>query len=136
MSRLNYDNPALAEQIASLAEADRRAVALIATRSALDATRLSDPRLDVALAALTAGLPNDTTVVSGIEALVAELDEKAWALMDNPDASSQYLATFSQARAAAALGFLFDADATTAACEAIYEASKATDQYPVIDSIA
>jgi hypothetical protein len=135
VSRLEHDDANLAERLVSLPEADRRAVALRAARSAVEATGLADSRINVAVEALAAGQLGNAAAARGVEAVVTELDEKAWALTDDPDASDEYDVFFRQARAAAAVGFLFDPDASTAACEAIYEAGAATDEYPVIDSI-
>jgi hypothetical protein len=79
----------------------------------------------------------DHEAKAAVAGLERELDERAWAFQDEDGgvdhgAWDEYLAWFRQARAAAAVRFLFEADIATAAGEAIYEAGVASDEYPVI----
>jgi len=65
-----------------------------------------------------------------VESLVNELDERAWDIQDQVEQAQateeQYLATFTQARAASAIWFALDEDPRKAALEAVYEAYAAT----------
>jgi len=136
LTRLSLDNPALATKLSRLPEEQQRAVGLNAARTAVAATGLDDPRAEAALSCLEAG-ELDHNVEAAVAGLERELDERAWAFQDEDGgvidgAWDEYLKWFRQARAAAALRFLFETDAVTAVGEAIYEAGAASDDYPVI----
>src|SRR5262249_42196826 len=107
-----------------------------AAKTAVVASRLDDPRADAALGSLERG-EQDNDVAAATADLERELDERAWACMDEDGdviegKSDDYLRHFRQARAPAPLRFLFDADTATAVGEAIYEAGAASDEYPVV----
>jgi hypothetical protein len=136
MTRLLMAEPSLAQKLSKLPGQQQRSIGLQAARTAVQATGLHDPRVEVAMRCLEAG-ELDREVAAAVAALERELDERAWSCQDEDGgvvegAWDQYLLTFKQARAAAALRFLFDADPTTAAGEAIYEAGAASDEYPAI----
>lgn len=89
--------------------------------------------VESALRCLEAG-ELDHDVEAAVAGLERELDERAGTFRDQDGgvvdgAWDEYLMCFRQARAAAALRFLFKSDAATAAGEAIFEAGAASDEY-------
>lgn len=91
-----------------------------AAKLAMAKTGLSDPRVDVALAALESGRTGDGPARDAIGRLVEELDAAAAAARDRGDGEELERA-FRQARAANALWSALDVDPTVAAADAAYE---------------
>lgn len=106
-----------------------REAASAAALLAINHTRLADPRLDEALAAVRDRTPGGRSVCSKAEQVTEELDEIAWDIQDQVDeeAASQeaYFEAFSRARAAAAVGYALESDPLKAALETVYEAQAA-----------
>ena len=136
VGRVTRLEPELVEKLSRLPEERQRALALEAARNAVQVTGLRDPRIEAALLALSREQPSEEAAAA-VRATERELDAEAGAFR-NEDGDlisgtwDEYVARFRQARAAAAVRFLFEADTTTAVCEAIYEAGAASDEYPGI----
>ncbi len=128
-SRLSSVAADLAEQLETQQPTRLRRAAAGAVHLAVAHTGLAAPPLDAALAALREGRFGDSADRSAALRLADELDEIAWDLQERSEAGTgsqdAYLAAFGRARAAAAVGFALDADALTAALEALYEAQAA-----------
>ena len=106
--RLNADHSDLAQRVEEMPEDTQRDVALKAARAAVEATNLRDPRVDAAMTAAAAGRLENAAARSGVADAERELDERAWPLMEDADRYDEYLLLFRQARAAAAVRFLFE----------------------------
>jgi hypothetical protein len=87
---------------------------------------IDDPRLDAAIAALGADGATDTTVRTELDALVCELDQRAWDIQDEIEqgraTEEEYLHAFDRARVAAAAFWALDSNPAVAALESAYEA--------------
>lgn len=116
-----------------------RLVAASAAGLAVERVRLSDPRLDAALGALREGRLGDTSERTGVQCLAREIDEIAWDAQESAEAGGgpreAYVSAFRKARAAAAVGFALEADALTAALEAVYEAHAAVKDPEALRSV-
>ena len=128
-SRLSTIAIDLVHQIEGLPPGVLRRVAAEAASLAVERTRLTDPRIGLALGAQTARNSEMPSALRAIEQLAEELDERAWdiqQLVDTGGASEEaYLEAFRQARAAAAVSYALDPDPQTAAFESVYEAQAA-----------
>lgn len=119
----------------------RRLAAMVANAAARSAG-LTDQRVIAALDALESKAGIDYSMFSDLrdrmESLVEELDNIAWDLQEQADAShsseeeyvqaleKEYAPAFARARAAAAVAFALHPDPLTAATSAIYEAYHST----------
>jgi hypothetical protein len=130
----------LVEQLEVQPEPHLRAIAERVAVAALRAMRVSDGRIDHALAALRAGDYGDVHQRATVRALANELDEAAWDLQERLDAGEadheDHSAAFRRTRAVMSLWFALDSDATVAAIEASYEARAATGDAAVRREIA
>ena len=118
--------------VASLEHQQPRRLRLVAASGAglaVERVCLSDPRLEAALGALREGRLGDTSERTGVQCLAREIDEMAWDAQERAEAGGgsreAYVIAFRKARAAAAVGFALEADALTAALEAVCEAHAA-----------
>lgn len=138
-NRLELVEPDLSAHLLTASVSQRRTVALIACRFALDVTHLNDPTIKEGLDALAMGKYGDTVLRKKLESLVTQLDEIQWDLQDLMDEGrtelSNYLAAFRRARAANSLYLAFSEDALQAATECIYEASAATDELATLKQL-
>ena len=123
----------VAPDLVQLLEAqDAATLSSVARRTAawsVESVGLSDPRLDLALAAQEASF--DAAQRAEVERLVEELDEAAWDVQERIDAGTAdeaaYDVAFGLARAANAVWFAMGSDPREAALEAAYEAQAAQD---------
>jgi hypothetical protein len=120
----------LASRLLGSPEQLQRDAAIAAAVAAVRAARLTRPLLDESLDDLVGhryGGPHRQAV----EALESELDERAWAIqsevVDRHAPHADYTDAFRRARAAGAVKMALDADARTAASEAVYEAAHAVE---------
>jgi hypothetical protein len=113
----------------------RRTAADVA-RLAVQRTRLVDPRIDSALAALHDGNFGDSDARSAVQQLTKELDVIAWDLQKVAEESrgsmQPYHAAFARARAAASVKCALNSDPLSAALEAVYEAQAAVSDLEAI----
>lgn len=128
--------------VASLEHQQPRRLRLVAAGAAglaVERVRLRDPRLEAALGALREGRLGDTSERTGVQCLAREIDEIAWEAQDRAETGDgsreAYLSAFREARAAAAVGFALEADALTAALEAVYEAHAAVKDLQALRSV-
>jgi hypothetical protein len=116
----------LDEQLRGLSAQALREVAAGVAAFAVARVSLADPRLDAAMASIEKGTPGNSTELSDMRSLVAELDEKAWDKQDRVERGllppQAYREAFTWARAAAAVAFALEPDALSAALESVYEA--------------
>jgi hypothetical protein len=128
--RLETIAPDLVEELTQAAPAGQRKVATAAAESAVERTQLAAAELDQAFAAVHAEDFGDSPARTGIQQLTDRLDQEQWAVQERLDEGqatpAEHLKAFSAARAASALYYALDADPTTAALEALYEANAAT----------
>jgi len=128
-------SPRLAEACVRSGESQLRAMAEVGCRLVLAKTDLDSPVVAGAVTAMLAGRFGPGPERSALAALVAELDDAAYALEDFADAATAcedaYLRAFQRARAASALLWSLHADARTAADNALYEAIGASGEDPM-----
>jgi hypothetical protein len=131
MTRLETLNPDLAEKLRMASESKRRAASLAACEFAISESKVDEPLVREVLEVLRQSRSLSTAKIEQVEALVARLDEKYFALQEAAEEGrstpDEYLRVFSQARAVSALLSAFKKDFFEAATEAVYEASAVTD---------
>jgi hypothetical protein len=131
MLRLESVDPGPVALVEGADDDRRRRVALAAAEFARTRAGLNDDRVDELLRAVGRGKFGDTVERRAVEAMVEALDERQWDVQDRVDAGeasvADHLRAFAAARAAAATVFAADADARTAALEALYEANAAAN---------
>jgi hypothetical protein len=122
-------DPVVRGEITAASPERRRRIAVAVAAMALQSLASRPPELDSALSEIQSGVLNRAT--RELVAQVAEhLDDRYLDMFDDEIPSGRtegWEEVFSSARAAAALGFAFDDDATVAATEAAYEALHALD---------
>lgn len=130
-NRLELLDADLSARLEKASISQLRNAAKIAGRFALDRANLSHPILDRTLEAIELGNSGDSSLKLQLESFVNTLDEVQWDLQEKLDEDSAklstYQAAFRRARAANSVYFALNAEAFTAATEAIYEAHAATD---------
>lgn len=132
--RLSVVAPDLVERLAALPEAQLRNIATAVALWVVVESSLSGNRVDAALDALRQGALVGESTRSGIEQLVNELDDSAWAAQESGD-EGRYLLLFRRARAADALWSALDSDVVIAAADSVYEAQAATGDLGVVRRI-
>lgn len=135
-NRLSTIASDLAEDLERRPSTQLRKVATAAALLAVDRTKLVDPRLDAALAAMREGAAGNGAERSAASSVTEELDETAWDIQEKVDAGTQsqqaYLEAFRRARAAASVYFALDSNPLDAAREAVYEAEAAVGDLEAI----
>jgi hypothetical protein len=116
----------------------RQVAARLAALS-IEQSRLSDPRVDQALAALHGQGFGDSSAREALRELAENLDQRQWSLQEagqggDPSSASHMLA-FRQARAASSVWFALESDPLTATLESAYEAQAASSVASVRDAI-
>lgn len=129
----------LVELVGSAGDLERRRAAVAAAEFALERSGLRDQRADDGLQAVREGRVGDSPERSAVEALATALDERQWDLQDRVASgeapSVEHLDAFGRARAASSVFYAAEADARTAALEAIYEASAVVDDVDDLRSV-
>lgn len=128
VSLIDKDLAAMLEQMPNT---QLRAVAIAASRFAIERTRLSDPEIDEGLLALESGKYGDSPARSKLGALVGTLDENQWHLQEMLEQGqvdqNTHMAAFQRARAASSLYSALDPEPFAAATNSIYESYHATN---------
>ncbi|UOZ07870.1 hypothetical protein [Amycolatopsis sp. WQ 127309] len=121
--------PTVAGRLVSMSPTARRDLVVEVCRLAVDRADLTDPLIDVALAAKGSSTP---AARREIQALTERLDEQAWDIQDQVDAGAaaaeDYDRAFRRARAAAAVGFAAG-ESLESAYDALYEAYYAIGEH-------
>ncbi|KPY38163.1 hypothetical protein ALO52_200192 [Pseudomonas syringae pv. primulae] len=129
--RLEMVEESLVEKLKVVSEEQRRRAVKVACELALQACPVEVSIVAESLRCLQSGNKLTTDLLSGLDALAAQLDEKYFDLQDSLDEGQSLnvegLQLFSQARAVSALSLAGREDSLMAATEAIYEASSAVD---------
>jgi hypothetical protein len=124
--RLDSISPSLTKAFQEASDGRRRQAARAACLVAIAQTGLHGSEVDAALGLLCHERNARSDTRSKLELLAAQLDEQYFRLAERADAiTSEALATFRKARAAAALAFALSADSGQLH-EAIYEAIAAS----------
>lgn len=132
--RLSVVAPDLVGRFVALPEVQLRNVATVVALWVVAESGLTGDRVDAALDALREGALVGESTRSGIEQLVNELDDSAWAAQESGD-EGRYLLLFRRARAADALWSALDSDVVIAAADSVYEAQAATGDLGVVRRI-
>ena len=137
--RLELIAPDLLAHFRKAPNSQLRAVALAASRFALEHTGLADPLLNEGLEALESARYGDTSLRERVESFIDMLDQIQWNLQDLMDEGkadqTSYLIAFRRARAAHSVYFALDLDAFAAAAESVYEANAATEDFESLNKI-
>ena len=113
----------LQDKIALLPADERKAVALNASRLAVNRAELRDPLIELALEKIERGETKDEFLSARLRKLVESLDDEYLSKADSDNGREEYLRLFRKARAANSVLFCLDPDSPSSAAEAIYEAS-------------
>ncbi|BBH17715.1 hypothetical protein Back2_20020 [Nocardioides baekrokdamisoli] len=112
----------------------RRVVWAVVAHAAVSST-LSETPTARALGCLVTGETVSADLAAAVERVVIGLDGRAFDVHDREGDSPSYLAAFSRARAAAAVGFAISADLEHDAAEAVYEAWAATGDIETVRAV-
>jgi hypothetical protein len=138
-TRLTTVAPDLVGLLARQTPERQRAVAVAISAWIVDRVGLADARVDAALGQLRAPHYGSTPERDALQRLVDELDESSWQVQEQVDGGSappsRHLEAFALARAAAALWSALDADPTSGAVEAAYEAQAAVGDVDAVRQI-
>jgi hypothetical protein len=108
-------------------------------RLAVGRASLVDERVVEAWQAIAAGKLGERPERAAIVELVDELDQVAWDVQDEVSKGyarqEEYDEAFTKARAAAAVGYMFEVDARRAALESLYEAHYAIEDLPALRAV-
>jgi hypothetical protein len=131
----------LARRLDAASEPQLQRVAAAIAQAAVERTGLAEPAISEALEHLQGSRPPQPALQKRVADLTEQLDEEYFRLKeleddDDDGPEPRVLATFSKARAAAAVAAALGAVARTAAAEAAYEAIAATDDLAYLTAVA
>ncbi|WP_431836718.1 hypothetical protein [Cellulomonas sp. Y8] len=132
--RLSVIAPDLVARFSALPEAQLRSIATAVALWAVNELSLTGERVDAALDVLREGAFAGESTRSGVEQLVSELDDRAWAAQESGD-DGRYLLLFRRARAADSLWSALGDDVMVAAADTVYEAQAAAGDLSAVRSV-
>ncbi|MDP9930707.1 hypothetical protein J2X92_002941 [Variovorax paradoxus] len=127
ITRLQSKDPDVAQRLMLATSLQRRRIAIAAAEWALRMNSLNELELIDVTKSLRENAKLSADGKLKLEALVKEFDDECFEVENSGAAERDYMQLFGKARAVSALLFAAGDDSFTAAAEAIYEASVATD---------